>query len=93
MSPTLFNVIVDAVIWQWYEDVVEDITTKNKSLGCNNIDYLASLFYADDGAVGSLDPVCIQNENQHLCNLFQDCVSLKPNTDEKETISFHCRVF
>ena len=32
MSPTFFNVIVDAVIRKWYADVMEDVTAANTGL-------------------------------------------------------------
>mmetsp|Transcript_52012 Transcript_52012/g.58102 ORF Transcript_52012/g.58102 Transcript_52012/m.58102 type:complete len:167 (-) Transcript_52012:355-855(-) len=50
---------------------------------------LSSLFYADDGAIGSVDHEWLQNANQHLCNLFRDCTGLKPNTEKTEAMSCH----
>ena len=70
MSPTLFNIIVDVVIWKWYTDVMKDKTAANTGLSGDNIVHLASLFYVDDDIVRSLDPEWLQNVNQHLCNLF-----------------------
>ena len=89
VSPTLFNDLMDGVVQKWYEDVMENITTANTRLRGNNVGCLASLFYADDSAIGSLDHKWLQNANQHLCNLFRDYVGLKPNTKKTETISRH----
>ena len=64
--PTLFNVIVDAVIWKWYTDVMNDVSATNTGLSGDNIGRLASLFYADDDAIGCLDHEWLQNANQNL---------------------------
>ena len=64
-------------------------TSSNTGLRGDDVDRLASLFYADDSAVGSLDLEWLQNANQHLCNLFRDYIGLKPNNDKIETMSCH----
>ena len=46
----------------------------------------ASLFYADNSAVGSRDLDWLQNANQHLYNLFCSCIGLKPNTKKKTEV-------
>ena len=56
MSPTLFNVLVDAVVQKWLADVMEDMTAANAGFQGDGVGRLSSLFYADDGAIGSLDP-------------------------------------
>ena len=89
MSPTLFNVLVDAVVRKWWADVMDDMTIANTGLQGDNAGRLASLFYADDGAIGSKDHDWLQNAIQHLCNLFRDCTGLKPNTEKTETMSCH----
>ena len=53
--PTLFNVLVDAVVRKWLADVMEDMTAANTGLQGDNVGHLSSLFYADDGVIGSLD--------------------------------------
>ena len=53
MPPTLFNVIVDAVIRKFYTDVMDNIIAANTGLSGDNVSCLTSLLYADDGAVGS----------------------------------------
>ena len=56
VSPTLFNVLVDAVVRKWLADVMEDMTATNAGFQGADIGWLFSLFYADDGAIRSLDP-------------------------------------
>ena len=56
MSPALFNIILKAVIQKWYVDVMDDVTAVNAGLSGEDVGRLTSLFYANDGAVGSLDP-------------------------------------
>ena len=51
MSLTLFNVLVDAVVWKWLADVMEDMTATNAGLQGDNVGCLSSLFYADDGVI------------------------------------------
>jgi len=50
---------------------------------------LTSLFYADDGAIGSLDHEWLQHANRHLCNLFRDCTGLVSNTEKTEAMNCH----
>ena len=89
MSPTLFNVLVDAVVRKWLADVMDDMTAANSGLQGDDVGRLSSLFYANDGAIGSLDHEWLQRANQHLCNLFRDCTGLKPNTEKTESMSCH----
>ena len=91
MSPTLFNVLVDTVVRKWLADVMDDITAVIAGLQSDDIGCMSSLFYADDGAIGSKDHEWLQNATQHLCNLFRDCTGLKPNTEKTETMSCHPR--
>ena len=39
--------------------------------------------YADDGIVGSQGPKQLQDANHNLCDLFCNCISLKPTTKRK----------
>jgi len=56
ISPIIFNILVDAVVQKWYADVMEDMTSAITGLEGAAIRDRASLFYADDGAIGSRDP-------------------------------------
>lgn len=55
MLPLLFNVLVDAVVHYWYSIVMETMV-KGDAVGDRT-----SLFYADDGAIGSRDPKWLQD--------------------------------
>ena len=68
---------------------MEDMTIASTGLQGDDAGRMASLLYADNGTIGSLDDEWLQNANQHLCNLFRDCVGLKPNTEKIETMSCH----
>ena len=85
----LFKLIVDAVIRKWYADVMPDITWAESGLKGDTVGRFASLFYANKGTVGSQDPEWLQDANQHLCDLFRNCISLKPNTEKTEVMICH----
>ena len=44
------------------------------------------MWYADDGIVGSQGPKQLQDANQNLCDLFCNCISLKPTTKKKTEV-------
>ena len=54
MSPTIFNVVLDAVIRHWVTGVIADAEELGK-LGKEGR-HQAALFYADDGMVALSDP-------------------------------------
>ena len=89
VSPTLCNLLVGALVQKWWTDIIEDMTTANSGLQGNIIGHMSSLFYADDGAIGSKDHELLKNVTQHLCNLFRDSIGLKQNTEKTETMSCH----
>ena len=66
---------------------MDNMTAANSGLQGEDVGRLSSLFYADDGAIGSLDHEWLQRANQHLCNLYRDCTGLKPNTEKTESKS------
>ena len=68
-------------------DVMDDITATIAGLQGDDVGRVSSLFYANDGAIGSKDHEWLQNATQHLCNLFRDCTGLKPNTEKTKTMS------
>ena len=55
VSPTLFNVLTDAVVRKWWVDVMDDMTIANTGLQGDNVGCLASLLYANNSAIGSKD--------------------------------------
>ena len=68
ISPTIFNIIADAVIRCWLATVSEDDTDASDGLG-HNITARAALFYADDGLVASPDPEWLQIHAAHTPGL------------------------
>ena len=86
LSPTIFNVVVDAVVRHWVTLVVEDAET----LGERGREgrHQAALFYADDGMVASSNPRWLQWDFATLVELF-DRVGLKTNVGK--TVSMTCR--
>ena len=54
LSPTVFNVVVDAVVRHWVTGVIADAQERG-NLGKEGR-HQAALFYADDGMVTSSDP-------------------------------------
>ena len=51
MSPTFFNVLVDAVVRKWLADVMDDIESAIEGLQGDDASRMASLFYANNGAI------------------------------------------
>ena len=54
LYPTIFNVVVDAVVWNWVNGIAEAVETKGETGREGR--HQSALFYADDGMVVSLDP-------------------------------------
>ena len=65
------------------------MTTASAGVQGDDVGCMSILFYADDGAIGCLNHVWLQNANQHLYNMFRYCTGLKPNTEKTETMSCH----
>ena len=76
LSPTIFNVVVDAVVCHWVTDVIADAEERGE-LGKEGR-HQAALFYAADGMVASSDPGWIQGTFNTLVGLF-DRVGLLKN--------------
>ena len=78
--PTIFNVVVDAVMCHWVSVIVEGAEERGKrgKEGRNQ----NALFYADYGMVASLDPQRIQGSFSTLVSLF-DRVGLQTNVGNK----------
>ena len=53
LSPTLFNVVVDAVVRHWLEGLQAEKDEKEAEGGK---ELFLVVFYADDGMVGATDP-------------------------------------
>ena len=54
LSPTIFNVVVDAVVRHWVTLVVTEAEMRGERGREGR--YQAALFYADDGMLASSDP-------------------------------------
>ena len=87
ISPTIFNMEVDAVVRQWVTMALD----KAKKRGERGKEgrYQASLFYADDGMVASSDPCWLQWACNYLVSLFER-VGLRKNVGK--TFSMVCRL-
>ena len=69
LSPTIFNVVVDAVARHWVTMALDE-AEKREERGEEGR-HQASLFYADGGMVASSDPCWIQWAFNSLVSLFQ----------------------
>ena len=86
LSPTIFNVVVDAVVRHWVTIAMAE-AEKRRERGREGR-HQAALFYADDGMLASSDPQWPQWAFTQLVGLF-DRVGL--NTNSGKTVSMTCR--
>ena len=86
LSPTIFNVVVDAVVQHWVTVVVEGAEEQGER--GHEGRKKAALFYAEDGMVASLDPRWIQGAFNTPVGLF-DRVGLRTNIEK--TVGMVCR--
>ena len=84
--PTIFNVVADAVVGHWVSVMVE-VTEEWGKCGKEGR-HQNALFYADNGMVALLEPLCIQGEFSTLVDLF-DRVRLQTNA--RKTVGMVCR--
>ena len=73
LSPTIFNVVVDAVVRHWVKMALEE-AERRWERGKEGR-HQASLFYADDGMVASSEPRWLKWAFNALVSLFK-CVGL-----------------
>ena len=85
LSPTIFNVVVDAVVRHWVNRIVEEAEARGET--GREVRHQAALFYADDGMVVSSDPAWLQGAFTALVGLF-DRVGLLTNAGK--TVSMVC---
>ena len=83
LSPTIFNVVVDAVVRHWVNMALEE-GEKRGGEGRHQ----AAFFYADDGMVASSEPRWLQWAFDALVSLFEQ-VGLRKNFGK--TVSMVCR--
>ena len=86
LSPTIFNMVVDAVVRHWFTLAVKEAETRGER--GRELRHQAALFYADNGMVASSNPLWLQWEFTTLVGLF-DQVGLNTNTGK--TVSMTCR--
>ena len=85
LSPTIFNVVVDAVVRHWVNGIVEEAEARGE-MGWEGR-HQAALFYAEDRMVFSSDPAWLQGAFTALVGLF-DRVGLMTNVGK--TVSMVC---
>jgi hypothetical protein len=71
ISPIVFNIVVDAVVREWYFRMKDNKTQ--------------TLFYADDGRLVGTDPVTVQHSLTLIVDLF-DRLNLQLNTDKTKVM-------
>ena len=86
LLPTIFNVVVDAVVRHWVTLAVEEAEMRREQGREGR--HQATLFYADNGMVASSDPRWLQWVFTTLVGLFER-VGMKMNTGK--TVSMTCR--
>ena len=69
ISTTLFNVVVDNVVWSWLAMNVEDQKVVQEGLGIN-VGRCLGVFYAEDVIVRTQEPEWLQNALNVIIGLF-----------------------
>ena len=82
MPPTIFNVVVDAVVRHWVNGLVDE-DEENGETGREGRHQLA-VFYADNGIVVSSDPAWLQVDFNALVAIFERVGLL---TNVRKTVS------
>ena len=85
LSPTIFNVVVYAVVRHWREGLVIDTAEKVETEREGR--HQSEVFYTDDGMVVSSDPAWLQGTFSALVAIF-DRVGLRTNVNK--TVSMDC---
>ncbi len=84
LSAKLFNVLVDAITWEWLRELQE-----GSALEPDEIDHLMAtffaIFYVDDVYLASCDPDFLQRALDVIVGLFA-CVGLKTNALKTQTM-------
>ena len=89
MSPTIFNVVVDAVVRHW----IEGLATETEEKGDTGREgrHRSAVFYVDNGMVVSSDPAWLQAAFSALVAIF-DRVGLRTNVNKTVSMACHpCR--
>ena len=86
LSPTIFNVVVDAVVRHWVNGLVDEAEAKGETGREGR--HQSEVFYADDGMVVSSDPSCLQGAFNALVAIF-DRVGLLTNVGKTGSMVCH----
>ncbi len=84
LSAKLFNIMVDAVIWEWIQQLRVDRDFDEKEFA----EYMATffaIFYVDDAYLASWDAEFLHYALTHLVHLFKH-IGLQTNTTKTQTI-------
>ena len=85
LSPTIFNVVVDAVVRHWIEGLVAETAEKGETGREGR--HQSAVFYAENRMVVSSDPAWLQGAFSALVAIF-DRVGLRTNVNK--TVSMAC---
>ena len=88
ISPTIFNVVVDAFVRHWIDGLVAETAEKGETGREGR--HQSAVFYADDGMVASSDPAWLQGAYSALVAIF-DRVGLRNNVGN--TVSMACHPY
>ena len=89
LSPTIFNVVVDAVVKHWIEGLMAE--TADKGDTGREGRHQSAVFYADNGVVVSPDPAWLHGAFSALVAIF-DRVGLRTNVGKTVSMACHpCR--
>ena len=86
LSPTIFNVVVDEVVWHWIEEMVESAGIKGGRRPEGR--HQNTLLYVDDGIIAPSDPGWLQGTFSTLVRLFSQ-VSLRTNSRKTFRMVYH----
>jgi hypothetical protein len=84
LSTKLFNILVDAIVWEWIWQLREDGDHKEEEFA----EFMATsfaIFYIGDTYLASRDSGLLQHVLTLLVNLFE-CVGLQTNTSKTQTM-------
>jgi hypothetical protein len=82
LSAKLFNIMVDAVVWEWIQQLRVDGDYNEKEFA----EYMATfftIFYVDDAYLASWDAEFLQYALTHLVHLFKR-IGLQTNTTKTQ---------
>ena len=86
LSPTICNVVVDALVRHWVAGVIVDAEEQGERVKEGR--HQADLFYADDGVIASSGPLWLQGDFNTLVGLF-DRVVLQTNVGKTVVMVYH----